>query len=258
MDVAEKEKYIKPTPTVIVDDLHITFWIHGAGAGKGSAASALSRLVTRRRPLSLHQVMAIRGVSFTAYRSEVVGLIGRNGAGKSTLLAAIASLLPAEHGAVYTHGQPSLLDVSSAMVKDLSGERNIILGCLAMGMSREMAQAKYASIVEFSGLGDAISRPMGTYSTGMSARLRFSIATAKDHDVLLIDEVLATGDAEFQQRCEQRIHELTSNSRTVFLVSHSLSTIRKTCNRAIWLDAGQIRMDGDVADVADAYQSATS
>lgn len=258
MGVVEKDGDIQPTPMVIVDDLHIVFWIYGAGAGKGSATAALSRLIARRRPPSLRQVDAIRGVSFTVCRGEIVGLIGRNGAGKSTLLAAIAGLLPVERGAVYTDGQPSLLDVSSALMNDLSGERNVILGCLAMGMSRAMTREKYSGIVEFSGIGDAISRPMCTYSSGMRARLRFSIATAKSHDILLIDELLATGDAEFRQRCEQRIHELTANSSTVFLVSHSLTTIRKICTRAIWLDAGRIRMDGDVGEVTDAYQAATS
>lgn len=258
MAVAEQDDEISPAPTVIVDGLCVVYRVPGASTGEGSATSALSRLVAHRKSLPLDQICAIRSVSLTAYRGEAVGLIGRNGAGKSTLLAAIAGLLPAERGAVYTDGQPSLLGVSSAMVNDLSGERNVILGCLAMGMSRATAYAKYADIVEFSGIGDAISRPMRTYSSGMKARLRFSIATAMTHDVLLIDEALTTGDSEFQRRSEQRIHELTDNARTVFLISHSLRTIQRTCNRAIWLDNGKIHLDGDVDEVVAAYRTATS
>ncbi|MFD8073847.1 ABC transporter ATP-binding protein [Streptomyces sp. NBC_00510] len=248
-------------PTVIVDDLHIVYRVHGAGAGRGTAVNALSRLVRRKggNP-NVRKVHAVRGVSFTAYRGESIGLIGSNGSGKSTLLKAVAGLLPAESGKVYTQGQPSLLGVNAALMNDLTGERNIMLGGLAMGMSQDEVRQRYDSIVEFSGInekGDFISLPMRTYSSGMAARLRFSIAAARSHDVLMIDEALATGDNRFRKRSEARIRELRKEAGTVFLVSHNNKSIRDTCDRAIWLEHGTLRMDGPTDDVLKAYDAFT-
>ncbi|HEY6737216.1 MAG TPA: ABC transporter ATP-binding protein, partial [Actinopolymorphaceae bacterium] len=225
-------------PTIIVDDLHLTYKVYGVNAGRGNAPAALRRILRRQASPTLREVKAVRGVSFTAYEGESVGLIGRNGSGKTTLLRAIAGLLPPTKGAVYSEGQPSLLGVNAALMNDLTGERNIVLGCLAMGMTPAEVKERYDSIVEFSGLGDFIDLPMRTYSSGMQQRLRFAIAAAKSHDVLLIDESLATGDAEFRRRSEDRIKELREEAGTVFLVSHSLDLITTTCTRAIWLDTG--------------------
>ncbi|WP_406000508.1 ABC transporter ATP-binding protein [Streptomyces sp. NBC_00829] len=247
-------------PTVVVDRVHVTYKVHGARSGKGSATSALSRIVSRRKSPGVREVHAVKGVSFAAYKGEAVGLIGSNGSGKSTLLKAIAGLLPPTRGKVYTHGQPSLLGVNAALLGDLTGERNVVLGGLAMGMSREQIQERYEQIVEFSGInekGDFISLPMRTYSSGMGARLRFSIAAAKSHDVLLIDEALSTGDARFQRRSQERITELRREAGTVFLVSHSNATITQTCDRAIWLESGTMRMDGPAAEVVAAYEDFT-
>ncbi|MDW4907052.1 ABC transporter ATP-binding protein, partial [Streptomyces sp. ADMS] len=233
-------------PTVIADELHIVYRVNGAKTGRGSATAALSRIVRRGESPGVRKVHAVRGVSFVAYRGEAVGLIGSNGSGKSTLLRAIAGLLPAESGHVYTDGQPSLLGVNAALMNDLTGERNVVLGGLAMGMSREEIRERYQQIVEFSGInekGDFITLPMRTYSSGMAARLRFSIAAAKDHDVLMIDEALATGDRSFQKRSEDRIRELRKHAGTVFLVSHNNKSIRDTCDRVLWLERGELRMD---------------
>ncbi|EGJ75196.1 putative ABC transporter ATP-binding protein [Streptomyces sp. Tu6071] len=200
---------------------------------------------------------AVRNVSFTAWRGEAIGLIGSNGSGKSTLLKAIAGLLPVESGRIYTDGQPSLLGVNAALMNDLTGERNIELGGLAMGMSRAEVRERAPQIVEFSGInekGDFASLPMRTYSSGMAARLRFSIAAVKDHDVLLVDEALATGDASFRKRSEARIRQLREQAGTVFLVSHSNKSIRDTCERALWLEHGELRMDGPTAEVLREYE----
>ncbi|WP_189912916.1 ABC transporter ATP-binding protein, partial [Streptomyces albogriseolus] len=153
-------------PTVIADDLHIVYRVNGARSGRGSATAALSRILRRGEERGVRTVHAVRGVSFVAYRGEAIGLIGSNGSGKSTLLRAIAGLLPAERGKVYTDGQPSLLGVNAALMNDLTGERNIILGGLAMGMSREEIKERYQDIVDFSGInekGDFITLPMRTY-----------------------------------------------------------------------------------------------
>ncbi|MEU9664402.1 ABC transporter ATP-binding protein [Streptomyces bobili] len=245
-------------PTVIAEDVHIVYRVHGARTGKGSATAALSRIVKRsREERGVRKVHAVRGVSFVAHRGEAIGLIGSNGSGKSTLLRAIAGLLPPESGKVYTDGQPSLLGVNAALMNDLTGERNIVLGGLAMGMSREQIKERYQEIVDFSGInekGDFVTLPMRTYSSGMQARLRFSIAAAKDHDVLMIDEALATGDAKFRGRSEERIRELRRQAGTVFLVSHSNKSIRDTCDRVLWLERGELRMDGPTEEVLREYE----
>ncbi|MET9479439.1 ABC transporter ATP-binding protein [Streptomyces sp. NPDC006638] len=252
------------TPTVIADDVHIVYRVNAGGGGKGSATAALSRIVRREKEKGesrgVRKVHAVRGVTFTAYRGEAIGLIGTNGSGKSTLLRAIAGLLPTERGKVYTDGQPSLLGVNAALMNDLTGERNVILGGLAMGMSREEVRERYQQIVDFSGInekGDFITLPMRTYSSGMAARLRFSIAAAKNHDVLMIDEALATGDRKFQIRSEQRIRELRKEAGTVFLVSHSNKSIRDTCDRVLWLEKGELLMDGPTDEVIKAYEKET-
>ncbi|MGP3926708.1 MULTISPECIES: ABC transporter ATP-binding protein [unclassified Streptomyces] len=249
-------------PTVIADDLHIVYRVNGGTRGRGSATAALSRMMGRSKGApGMREVHAVRGVTFTAYRGEAIGLIGSNGSGKSTLLKAVAGLLPPERGRVYTDGQPSLLGVNAALMNDLTGERNVILGGLAMGMSREQIRDRYQGIVDFSGInekGDFITLPMRTYSSGMAARLRFSIAAAKDHDVLMIDEALATGDRKFQKRSEERIRELRKEAGTVFLVSHNNKSIRDTCDRVLWLEKGELVMDGPTDEVIKAYEKETS
>jgi teichoic acid transport system ATP-binding protein len=242
---------------VIVDDLHIVYRVYGAGGDKGTAATALLRMVRKQRRPSVREVHAIRGISFVAYRGDAIGIIGRNGSGKSTLLRAIAGLLPAEHGAVYTTGEASLLGVNAALMDDLTGERNVVLGCLAMGMTRQETKERYQEVVEFSGVGEFIDLPMRTYSSGMGSRLRFAIASARSHDVLLIDEALATGDAEFRRKSHKRIEELRQEAGTVFLVAHNLDEVEETCNRVIWIEKGEIVMDSaDVSGVIDAYLEA--
>jgi len=247
-------------PTVVVDDVHVTYRVYGRGGAATSPAAALRRLVTGKRAPTIREVHAIKGVSFAAFEGEAIGLIGSNGSGKSTLLRTIAGLLPPNRGAVYTKGQPSLLGVNAALLSDLSGERNAMLGCLAMGMSRAEARRLVPEIIEYSGInerGDFASLPMRTYSSGMAARLRFAIASVKSHEVLLIDEALATGDAKFRARSEERIKRMRDAAGTVFLVSHQISTIRDTCERTIWLEAGLIRMDGPTSEVVDAYERFT-
>jgi teichoic acid transport system ATP-binding protein len=245
-------------PMVVVDDLHIVYRVYGAGGDRGTAATALLRIMGRKTRGSIREVHAIRGMSFVAYRGDAVGIIGRNGSGKSTLLRAIAGLLPPESGNVYSRGEAALLGVNAALLDDLTGERNVILGCLAMGMTKQEAREKYDSIVEFSGVGDFIDLPMKTYSSGMGSRLRFAIAASKSHDVLLVDEALATGDAEFRVKSHNRIEELRDEAGTVFLVAHNLEEIEQTCNRVIWMERGQIVTQGeDVIAIIDQYIEAS-
>jgi teichoic acid transport system ATP-binding protein len=246
-----------PAPTVVVDDVHVVYRVHGAGGASGGPVAAVRRMLAGQRPSGIREVHAVKGVTFTAWEGEAIGLIGSNGSGKSTLLRTIAGLLPTDRGSVFTSGQPTLLGVNAALISDLSGERNVMLGCLAMGMSRAQARERSAGIIEFSGInerGEFSTLPMRTYSSGMGARLRFSIAAAKSHDVLLIDEALATGDAHFRRRSEARVRELRDTAGTVFLVSHQIGSIRDTCERTIWLESGVIRMDGTTDEVVPEYE----
>jgi len=245
-------------PMVVVDDLHVVYRVYGAGGDKGTAATALLRIMGRRTRGSIREVHAIRGVSFVAYRGDAVGVIGRNGSGKTTLLRAIAGLLPPEQGNVYTDGEAALLGVNAALLDDLTGERNVILGCLAMGMTKKETKEKYQSIVDFSGVGEFVDLPMKTYSSGMGSRLRFAIAASKSQDIMLVDEALATGDAEFRVKSHARIEELRREAGTVFLVAHNLEEVELTCNRVIWMERGQIVTQGeDVIGIIDRYIEAS-
>jgi teichoic acid transport system ATP-binding protein len=245
-------------PTVIVDDLHVVYRVYGAGGDRGTAATALFRIIGRKTRPTIREVHAIRGLSFVAYRGDAIGIIGRNGSGKSTLLRAIAGLLPPEKGTVYTICDASLLGVNAALLEDLTGKQNVVLGCLAMGMTKKEIKEKYDSIVDFSGVGQFINLQMKNYSSGMGSRLRFAIAAAKDYEILLIDEALATGDAEFRVKSHVRISELRAKAGTVFLVAHDLEEVEDTCNRVIWLDAGQIIEQGeDVIGIIDRYIDAS-
>ena len=242
-------------PTVVVDNVHINYRIT-LGSKVSSAAGALRSLVGGRSPNQVvKNVHAVRGVSLIAYEGDVIGLIGRNGSGKSSLLRAIAGLQRLQSGEIYTAGRASLLGVRAALNKSISGQRNITLGGLAMGMSREGINVSGDSIIEFADLEEFIEMPMGTYSSGMQARLRFAIAASRSHDIMLVDEALSTGDTEFRRRSQEKIRELAGHAGTVFLVTHGHAMIKEVCNRAIWMDKGSIKMDGSVENVLAAYDA---
>jgi teichoic acid transport system ATP-binding protein len=239
-------------PTVIVDGLHVTYRVYATGARAKDRTKLLKRSIAMRR---MREVHALKGVSFTAYEGEAIGVVGHNGSGKSTLLRAIAGLTPAAEGSIWADSNPTLLGVNAAMVNELSGERNVILGGLALGLSPEEIRAQYDAIVAFAAIGDFIDLPMRTYSSGMQARLRFAIAASVSHRVLLIDEALAVGDKAFQQRSESRIRQLRGEAGTVFLVSHSMTSVLDTCARALWIDHGVLKMDGPADQVVAAYEA---
>lgn len=244
-------------PSVIVDDVHVRYRVFGGR--RQSTAPEMGRLKqlvnrSRRHVGSVSHVHAVRGVSFVARDGESIGIIGMNGAGKSTLLRAIAGLMPVSSGSVYVNGRSSLLGVNAALMRSLTGERNVMLGGMALGLTREQVRERFDEIVEFSGIGDFIYMPMTAYSSGMAARLRFAISTAAVPEVLLIDEALATGDAAFKARSRERIEHIRQQAGTVFLVSHSARTIEKMCDRAIWIDKGELVDDGPVGEVLPRYR----
>ncbi|MEO1056159.1 MAG: ABC transporter ATP-binding protein [Actinomycetota bacterium] len=215
-----------------------------------NAKELFGRGFRSRRSTVIH---AVRDVSFTVEVGEAVGVIGANGSGKSTLLRAIAGLQSVAAGRVLVRGEPHLLGVGAALKPQLSGYRNVMLGGLAMGMERDEVEALVPTVADFSGLGDAMRRPMNTYSSGMRARLAFSIATLQIPDVLLIDEALAVGDRDFRQRSLDRIKQIREDAGTVLMVTHNLSEIRQTCSRCLWMREGELIQDGPVDEVLEAY-----
>ena len=241
-------------PVVVVDDVHVEYKVLATGKRATAADSARKLLERSRRTRSVH---ALKGVSFSAYENDSIGVIGSNGSGKSTLMRAICGSTPTSSGSIYAASRPSLLGVGAAQLRDLSGERNIILGGLALGLTRAEIESKLDDIIDFAGLREFIELPMRTYSSGMVARLKFAIATVQDHDILIIDEALAVGDKNFRDRSEARIREIRDNAGTIFLVSHSMTSIRDTCNRVIWLNKGVLEMDGDPEEVIEAYEASS-
>lgn len=235
-------------PTVIVDSLKVDYKSFASGKRANNSRS----LFTRQRGVRV--VHALKGVSFTAHEGESIGVIGHNGSGKSTLMRAIAGLTPAAAGSVYAASRPALLGVNAALLPSLTGEKNVMLGGLALGFTPREVEERYDDIVAFAGLKDYMDLPMKTYSSGMAARLRFSIAVSRDHQILLVDEALAVGDQDFRSKSERRIRQLRSQAGTVFLVSHSMGSILDTCDRVIWIDHGQLKMDGDPETVVEAYK----
>lgn len=216
-----------------------------------SARELVSRGFKSRESTVVH---AVKGVSFDIPIGEAVGIVGSNGSGKSTLLRAIAGLQSLANGKIYVTGEAQLLGVGAALKPGLSGYRNVMLGGLAMGLDRDEIIDQMDDIVEFSGLGEAMGRPMNTYSYGMRARLAFSIATLRIPDILLIDEALAVGDKEFRDRSLAKINEIREAAGTVLMVTHYLPEIRRTCSRAIWLEGGSLRFDGPTEETLSAYE----
>lgn len=200
------------------------------------------------------QVEALKPVTFVAQRGESIGVIGTNGSGKSTLMKLLTGQINPTAGYVYAKSTPVMLGVNAALVGALTGGDNITLGCLAMGMTRAEVEAKRQGIVELSGLEQSLHLPLRSYSSGMAARLQFAIAASVDPEILIIDEALNTGDAQFRDRTRARLDEVRENAGCVFLVSHSLGTIKQMCTRVIWIEKGEMMMDGDPNTVCDKYQ----
>jgi teichoic acid transport system ATP-binding protein len=222
------------------------------------SAPTLKALVARGvRSRATQEVRAVRGVSFDVHEGEAIGLIGPNGSGKSTLLRAVAGLLRTTAGEIRVRSMPVLLGVGAALEPELSGRRNVVLGGTALGMSRDEVAARFDDIVDFAGVREFIDLPLKAFSSGMAARLRFSIASALQPDVLMIDEALSVGDAEFRRRSRERMRELISKAGVIFLVSHSLQQVLEVCDRVIWLEKGVVARDGPAAEVVAAYRDAT-
>ena len=199
---------------------------------------------------------ALEDVTFSIAKGESVAFVGRNGAGKSTTLGLIAQVLIPSTGSVTVSGRVSpLLELGGGFHPDLSGIENIQLNGVLMGLSRKQVKDRMEAIIDFAELGEFIEQPIRTYSSGMLSRLGFSVIANLEPEILLIDEVLAVGDASFQAKCLSKITEFKKSGVTIVLVSHSEQDILKVCDRAIWIENRRLRMDGTASNVMDAYRA---
>ncbi|HEV2109733.1 MAG TPA: ABC transporter ATP-binding protein [Gammaproteobacteria bacterium] len=215
---------------------------------------ALTETITGK-PRHIRRV-ALDNVNLEVRRGEIVGVLGRNGAGKSTLLKLIAGTLERTEGHLDVRGRvTAILELGSGFHPDYTGSENIYMGGMCLGMSRKEVEAKLESIIEFSELRDVIDQPFKTYSTGMQARLTFSVAISVDPDILIVDEALSVGDARFQLKCFTRLQQLREKSTTILLVSHDTNTITALCDRALILEGGRVYAEGDSKKMSMAYHN---
>jgi ABC-2 type transport system ATP-binding protein len=200
---------------------------------------------------------ALNDVSLSVNRGEIFGIIGNNGSGKSTMLKLIARVLRPTSGRVYVRGRIApLLELGAGFHPELSGRENVYLNGAMLGYTRKAMEQKIAGIIEFSELAEFIEAPLRTYSSGMWARLGFSVAIDVDPDILILDEVLSVGDESFQRKCQNRIEKFQQDHSTILIVSHSMAMIEKMCHRAVWLDHGEVNALGEACSVIEAYRKA--
>lgn len=207
-----------------------------------------------QRRLQYEEFWAVRDVSFQVQRGEAFGIIGRNGSGKSTMLKVIARVLTPTIGRVITRGRVApLLELGAGFHHELTGRENVFMNSTLLGRSQKETEKLLPEIIEFAEIEDFIDAPLRTYSTGMVARLGFSVATALRPDILLVDEVLSVGDSHFQEKCLTRMNSFRALGTTIIIVSHNMNTIESFCNHALWIDHGQIKAIGDVSEVVAQY-----
>ncbi|MBP3324500.1 MAG: ABC transporter ATP-binding protein [Clostridia bacterium] len=223
----------------------------------GDRINSLKEYIVQLLTRSLHfnEFVALDDVSFNVKKGEVLGLIGHNGAGKSTILKVISGILEPNAGKVEIRGNVvPMLELGSGFDMEMTGRENIFLNGAILGYSEEFLNSKYDEIVAFSEIEQFINVPLRNYSSGMIARLAFSIATVVEPEILIVDEVLAVGDANFQEKSKRRMMELMGGGTTVLFVSHGLDQIREMCDHVVWLDHGKVKMYGETKEVCDAYE----
>jgi len=207
-----------------------------------------------KRQLLFQEFLAVKDVSFEIKKGEAWALVGENGSGKSTLLKAISGILRPYKGSVQIQGSVApLIELGAGFDANLTARENIYLNGTVLGHSKKFMDEHFDEIVDFAELEDFLDSPIKNFSSGMKARLGFSIATMVRPEILIVDEILAVGDYKFRQKCEQRMTEMLSGGTTLLYVSHDIHTVRKLCTHAVWLEKGNAKMVGDVKTVCDAY-----
>ena len=241
------------TGDIVVDGLWKTFRIYQ------QRSSTLKQAILRRGNDVYDDFWALRDVSFEVPAGTTLGLIGANGAGKSTMLKVLTRILVPDKGEVRVEGRVSaLLELGAGFHPELTGRENVYLNGTILGMSQADLKRRFDDIVAFAGIEHAIDNAVKTYSSGMQARLAFSVAVAIEPDILIVDEVLAVGDEEFQRRSLERMNELRSGGRTAILVSHGLGQVQQVCDSVVWLDHGQVRATGGAEEVINEYLRSVS
>lgn len=211
-----------------------------------------------KKELTYNEFWALKDVSFSLQKGDRLGILGLNGAGKSTLLKVVAGVLKPTEGTVMTKGKiVPLLELGAGFDKEYTGAENIYLYGAVLGYNRKFVEQKFDEIVEFSGLGEFIDVPLKNYSSGMKSRLGFSIATVVDPEILILDEVLSVGDVKFRKKSEKKIMDMFDDGVTVLFVSHSLSQVKRLCNKAILLEKGRIIASGGIEEVSKIYEEKT-
>ncbi|HVE71859.1 MAG TPA: ABC transporter ATP-binding protein, partial [Thermoanaerobaculia bacterium] len=224
--------------------------------GRRSQFATLKSALLKRElaPAADASVRALRDVSFSVDKGEAFGIIGRNGSGKSTLLKLISGILKPTIGKLAVNGRiAALIELGAGFHPEITGRENIFINGIMLGLSRREIEKRYDAIVDFSGIREFIDQPVKTYSSGMYVRLGFAVAVHVDPDILLIDEVLSVGDEEFSAKCVAKIQEMKYRGVTLLFVTHQLDQVRTLCDRALWLDHGQLEAIGDPLRVVDAY-----
>ena len=209
-----------------------------------------------KREIMFQEFLALKNINFTVKRGESWGLIGKNGSGKSTLLKLISGIIRPYQGNVTVNGSISpLIELGAGFDPELTARENIFLNGALLGYSKIFIESHFQEIVDFAELNDFIDVPIKNFSSGMSARLGFAIATVQKPDILIVDEVLAVGDFSFQQKCKERMENLLSNGTTLLFVSHSIEQVKELCSKAIWIDNGEVRAIGETHSVSQEYIS---
>ncbi len=209
-----------------------------------------------RKELRFQEFLAVKDVSFRVHAGEAWGLIGTNGSGKSTILKAISGILKPYQGSITVNGSVApLIELGSGFDPEMTARENIFLNGCVLGHSEKFMQEHFDEIVDFAELHDFLDSPLKNYSSGMRARLGFSVATMVKPDILIVDEILAVGDYRFRRKCEKRMKELLSGGTTLLYVSHSIDEVKRLCDHALWIDKGVARMQGDAVTVCDAYMA---
>lgn len=239
------------SPIVKVEDVSLKFNIDA------NRATSLKEFFVRwmKKDLKRKEFWALKNISFEVHKGDVVGIIGHNGAGKSTLLKTISGIMKPTKGSIHVKGNiVPMLELGSGFDPELSGRENIYLNGAIMGYSKAFLDEKYEEITTFSELGDFIEAPIRTYSSGMMARLAFSIACIVEPEILIVDEILSVGDADFQEKSRKRMMELMGGGTTVFFVSHNLEQIKEMCNKVLWLEHGEVVEYGKTEKVCEEYE----
>lgn len=237
---------------IMIDANHVTIRFRMPGQKVDNLKEYVIRML--KKELGFQDFLAVKDVSFRVHAGESWGLVGANGSGKSTLLKAVSGILKPTGGTISVNGSIApLIELGAGFDPELTARENIFLNGCVLGHSEKFLREQFERIVEFAELGEFLDVPVKNYSSGMRARLGFSVATMVKPDILIVDEILSVGDVKFRKKCETRMKQLLSGGTTLLYVSHSADEIKRLCTHAIWLDRGECRMQGDAREVCDAY-----